>query len=159
MEKKKKIIKKSNFTFNFNKKKFKFFSKYIGMLIKKGKKSSIENGFFSILRKLKKENNMYHLSEYLKKSINQVRPFLALIVKKKGSVSYSIPVSITIKREIFQAIYWTINETCGIKKGNYKELLLKEFINLSSNSGNAVKAKKVLHKIGEQNRVYIKYLV
>ena len=64
-----------------------------------------------------------------------------------------------MKREIFQSIYWIINETCGLKKGNYQKLLLKEFISLSYQIGNAMRAKKNLHKIGEQNRIYIRYLV
>lgn len=158
-KKKKKIIKKFKYTFNFNTKKFKFYSKYIGLLIKRGKKASIENGFFNILRNLKKEKRKYILTRYLTKSINQARPYLALITKKRGSISYNIPVSISLKREIFQSIYWIINETCGLKKGNYEILLLKEFINLSYQIGNAMKAKKNLHKVGQQNRIYIRYLV
>ena len=64
-----------------------------------------------------------------------------------------------MRREIFQSIYWIINETCGLKKGNYEILLTKEFINLSYQIGNAMRAKKKLHKVGEQNRIYIRYLV
>lgn len=161
MEKKKikKIIKKFRYTFNFKTKNFKFYSKYIGLLIKKGKKANIENGFFNILRNIKKEKKKYILTRYLTKSINQARPYLALIVKKRGSISYNIPVSISMRREIFQSIYWIINETCGLKKGKYELLLTKEFINLSFQVGNAMRAKKKLHKIGEQNRIYIRYLV
>ena len=57
MEKKnrKKIVKKFRYTFNFDTKNFKFYSKYIGLLIKRGKKANIENGFFNILRNIKKK--------------------------------------------------------------------------------------------------------
>lgn len=158
-KKKKKIIKKFKYKFNFNTKNFRFYSKYIGMLIKKGNKVKVENGFFNILRNIKKEKRKFILTRYLTKSINQARPYLALITKKRGSISYSIPIGVTMKREIFQSIYWIINETCGLKKGNYETLLFKEFINLSYQIGNAMRAKKKLHKIGEQNRIYIRYLV
>lgn len=158
-KKKKKIIKKFRYKFNFNTKNFKFYSKYIGILIKRGNKFKVENGFFNILRNIKKEKRKYILTRYLTKSINQARPYLTLIVKKRGSMSYNIPVSVSMKREIFQSIYWIINETCGLKKGNYEILLLKEFINLSYQIGNAMRAKKNLHKLGQQNRIYIRYLV
>lgn len=158
-KKKKKLIKKIRYTFNFKTKNFKFYSKYFGLLIKRGKKANIENGFFNILRNVKKEKKKFILTRYLTKSINQARPYLTLITKKRGSISYNIPVSVGVKREIFQSIYWIINESCGFKKGNYEMLLVKEFINLSYQIGNAMRAKKNLHKIGEQNRIYIRYLV
>jgi ribosomal protein S7 len=152
MEKKKKINK---FTFNFNQKKFNFFFNYINILTKVGHKHKMEIGFFNILRNLKKEKNTYILTSYLVKAINEARPVLTLISKKKGGKVYKIPVSISVNREVFQALQWTIKETCGRNKGNYKKLLLKEFLNLSLKIGNAVRAKKILYKIAKKNRIYI----
>lgn len=53
MEKKKN--KKFVLNLNLNKKKFKYFSRYIGMLIKRGNKAKIEAGFLVVLRDLKKK--------------------------------------------------------------------------------------------------------
>jgi len=115
----------------------------------------MEIGFFSILRNIKKEKNKYTLISYLIKAINEARPVLTLIGKKRGGKVYKVPVSISINREVFQAIQWTIKETCGFKQGDYKKLLLKEFLNLSLKIGNAVRAKKILYKVARKNRIYI----
>jgi len=156
MEKKKQnSLKVKNFTLNFNKKKFSFFSKYINILIKQGKKAKIEKDFFNILRDIRKEKKKIILTSYLTKAINQARPVLILISKKRGGKIYRIPVGIPIKREIFQAVQWTVKETCGRKKGAYMQLLLKELLNLSIKVGNAMRARKNLHKIAEKNRMYI----
>ena len=128
------------------------------MLIKRGNKAKIEAGFLVVLRDLKKKKRKYSITEYLRRATNQARPFLTLVSKKRGSVSYRIPMYISIKREVFQAIYWIINETCGLKKGNYKKVLVKEFVNLSFITGNALRAKRKLHRTAQQNRVFIKYL-
>ena len=79
---------------------------------------------YSILRNIKKEKNKYTLISYLIKAINEARPVLTLIGKKRGGKVYKVPVSISINREVFQAIQWTIKETCGFKQGDYKKLLL-----------------------------------
>jgi len=148
MEKKNKLKKKFNkFIFNFNQKKFNFFFKYINILTKLGNKQMVEIGFFKILRNLKKEKKTYVLTTYLTKAINEARPVLSFISKKRGGRIYKVPISIPINREVFQASQWTIKETCGLKKGNYETLLLKEFLNLSIKVGNAVKAKKCYIKL------------
>jgi len=47
-----------------------------------------------------------------------------------------------MRREIFQGIYWTIKETCGLKRGEYSTLLLHELLNLSKRVGNVMRVKK-----------------
>jgi ribosomal protein S7 len=163
---KKKIVKHKNIIENKKKKfsidipprKLKFLALYTGMLITKGYKGKIEQGFFTILRNLKKTKKKYLITNYLYRAMNQARPFLTLIAIKKGSMTYQVPAYISIKREIFQGIYWLIKETCGLKKRNYQQELLKEFINISFRRGNAVKAKEKLHQASIQNRVYIRFL-
>lgn len=156
MEKKNKLSKRElKFLFNFDKKQFNFFSKYINILLKRGNKAKVELGFFNILRNLRKEKKLYILSTYLTRAINGARPVLTLISKKRGGKVYRVPVSISMKREIFQAVQWTVKETCGLKKGAYSTVLLKELLNISVNVGNAIKVKKALHKFAEKNRMYI----
>jgi len=60
-----------------------------------------------------------------------------------------------MRREIFQGIYWTIKETCGLKRGEYSTLLLHELLNLSKRVGNVMRVKNELYKVAKKNRIYI----
>lgn len=101
-EKQKKPIK---YEFEFAKNKFKFLQEYIGRLVKRGNKASVEIGFVRILRALKKKRRKFVLLDYLTKAINEVRPAIQFISKKVGSITYQIPVILPVPKEVSKGIY------------------------------------------------------
>jgi ribosomal protein S7 len=142
-----------------NKKKFKYFARYLGMLTMRGNTVQLENSFLFILRKIKKIHlDTYTLLGYLTRVVNQVRPYAIIVSQKKGSITYRIPLYTTPNREVFQGLYWLINESCGLKKGDFKYCLLKEFINLSLRTGKVMRIKAHFHKLVQRNRSMIKKL-
>jgi len=147
--------KKIKYLFNFNIKKVNVLAKYINILIKRGEKARVELGFFNILRTIRKEKKSFILARYLVKVINEARPVLTFISKRRGSKIYRVPISISMRREIFQGVQWIIKETCGLKKGDYTSALLNELLNISNKMGVAIRMKKKLHKFAEKNRMYI----
>lgn len=60
-----------------------------------------------------------------------------------------------VTKEFAKAIYWIVNETCGLKKGNYKELLYTEFVELSKTRGNAIKKRIKVQELAEKNKTTI----
>jgi len=134
--------KKLKYLFNFNTKKVNVLAKYINILIKRGEKARVELGFFNILRTIRKEKKKFLLSRYLVKVINEARPVLTFISKRRGSKIYRVPISISMRREIFQGVQWIIKETCGLKKGDYTRVLLNELLNISHKMGVAIRMKK-----------------
>ena len=82
-KKKKKLIKKIRYTFNFKTKNFKFYSKYIGLLIKRGKKANIENGFFNILRNVKKEKKKIYFDKIFNKIYKSSKTIFNINYEKK----------------------------------------------------------------------------
>lgn len=141
------------------KKKFKYLARYLGMLTMRGNTVQLENSFLFILRKIKKIHlDNYTLIGYLTRVVNQVRPYAIVVSQKKGSITYRIPLYTTPNREVFQGLYWLINESCGLKKGDFKYCLLKELVNLSFRTGKVMRIKAHFHKLVQRNRSMIKKL-
>jgi small subunit ribosomal protein S7 len=142
-----------------NKNTFTLIGQYNAALLKKGKKFKSEKGLLFIGRALKKKRKKPFYS-LLAISTNKVKPYVGLLSKKIGSTTYRIPVSLTPKKETLKGITWVTGEPCGRKQGNFHVNVLNELSNLLANNGNAksLKKKVVLHKLAEDNRMFIKYL-
>lgn len=159
IKKKKGKKKQSLALLNLNTKKFKFLARFLGMLTMRGNTIQLENSFLYILRKIKKIYlDDYTIRTYLTSVVNQARPFAIIVSQKKGSITYKIPLYTTRKREIFQGLYWLINESCGLKKGDFKYCLLKELIKLSYKIGKVMRIKANFHSLVQRNRSLIKKL-
>lgn len=128
-------------------------------LQKAGLGFKVEQGALNVVRSIKKETKI-EINTFLSKSVNQVKPYVGLLSKKVGSTTYRIPVSISLEKEVSVGLYWIVDASCGRKKGCFKEGIHNELVNLVSGLGGASSKKKVvLHKLAEENRVYLKFLV
>jgi len=142
-----------------NKNTFTLIGQYNAAFLKKGKKFKSEKSLLYIGRSLKKKRKKTFYS-LLSFSTNKVKPYVGLLSKKIGSATYRIPVSLTLKKEILKGISWITSEPCGRKQGNFHLNVLKELNHLLEENGNSksLKKKVVLHKLAEDNRMFIKYL-
>jgi len=93
-------------------------AEYTAMILSKGLKFRSETALLNICRSLKKTKKTQSFLESLSNATNQCKPYVALLSKKVGSVTYKIPVSLSLLKENSVSISWIVKEPCGLKKGN-----------------------------------------
>lgn len=143
-----------------NKNKLTLIGEYNASIIKKGKKFKSEQAVLNICRALKKNNSNKFFYSMLAQATDEVKPYIGLLSKKVGSTTYRIPVSLTHQKEILKGIMWLTREPCGRKQGNFEANLLGELNSLLRKEGasKSLKKKIALHKLAENNRMFIKFL-
>lgn len=133
-------------------------NKWVGMLIKEGRKNKSEKILFEILRKLKKDNFGESPMNLLKEALLNIIPMVSLVNKKKGGTIYRLPVPVQERRALSIGIRWlkmavVVKASRGNLVGLYLEL--KYARNLE---GDVIKKRNDLHEIAVLNRAFIKFL-
>jgi len=129
-------------------------AKFINNVMKKGKKSTAQNIFYSALesatKELKKENPL----EVLDEAMNNASPLLEIKSKRVGGANYQVPYEVRGKRKEALAMRWIL-EAANKKKGkSMAQKLAKELVDAFNNTGDAIRKKNETHRIAEANRAF-----
>ena len=130
-------------------------AKLINYIMIDGKKSVARDIVYTMLIKLKKNENDALLT--LNKAISNVMPDREVRPRRLGGASYLIPTEIQKSRRLYLALNWIINAAQG--KSNkefhsFSDKLTAEVIEASKNQGNAVAKKQQTEKLAEQNKAF-----
>ena len=129
--------------------------KLISYIMEDGKKSVARDIVYTMLIKLKKNENDALLT--LNKAISNVMPDREVRPRRLGGASYLVPTEIQKSRRLYLALNWIINAAQG--KSNkefhsFSDKLTAEVIEASKNQGNAVAKKQQTEKLAEQNKAF-----
>jgi|YelNatPaOPRAMG01_1025707.scaffolds.fasta_scaffold59455_1 ribosomal protein S7 len=131
------------------------FLKFIGCLIKQGKKQKAWRIFTETLENIAKETKKHPLL-VLKYSLDTFRPRIKLKSVKAGSVTRKLPVVLTQQESYFMAIKWLIKHVNNVKTGNFLKSLTDEIINCFKNNNSKLLAKrKEIYKLAADNRAFM----
>ena len=131
-------------------------SKFVNLMLKKGKKSTAEKivyGSMEIVTKQTKENSL----KVFEKAIANVRPVLETKSRRVGGATYQVPIEVSLTRSNSLAVRWILNYARARAGKSMEEKLAAEIVDAVNNRGGAIKKKETVHKMAESNRAFAHY--
>ncbi len=131
-------------------------TRFINMVMKKGKKPIAEKIVYRCFNAISK-NTGTHPREVCEKAIDNARPLLEVKPRRIGGATYQVPVDVRQDRGLFVAMMW-IRDFARSKKGKpMEEKLTDEIISAYKGEGPAIKKKEDTHRMAEANKAFAHY--
>ena len=105
---------------------------------------------FDIIKEKTKQDPL----EVFNEAIKNVKPNLEVKSRRVGGATYQVPVEVRSERAQALAIRWLIESSKKRGDKTMQERLSKEFLDASTNKGNAIKKKEDTHKMAEANKAF-----
>lgn len=129
-------------------------SRFINMVMLKGKKSVAEHIVYGAFEIAKKQLNEPDALKIFHKAIDNVRPRLEVKPRRVGGATYQVPVEVRQERGTSIALRW-IRDFARAKKGkSMEEKLADELIAAYRQEGSAIKKRDDTHKMAESNKAF-----
>ena len=131
----------------------KVITKFINSLMLDGKKTVAEKIVYKTFEIIKEKSKQDPLDVF-NEAIKNVRPNLEVKSRRVGRATYQVPVEVRSDRGQALAIRWLIESSKKRGDKTMQERLSKEFLDASTNKGNAIKKKEDVHKMAESNKAF-----
>jgi len=132
-------------------------TKFVNMLMTKGKKSKAERIVYRCFNLLCERTKKEDPLEVFKKAIESTRPLLEVKPRRVGGATYQVPVEVRPDRGTTIALMW-IRNFARSKKGKPMEVkLADELMEAYKGQGAAVKKREDTHKMAEANKAFAHY--
>jgi len=118
-----------------------------------GKKTVAEKIVYKTFEIIKEKSKQDPLDVF-NEAIKNVRPNLEVKSRRVGGATYQVPVEVRSDRGQALAIRWLIESSKKRGDKTMQERLSKEFLDASTNKGNAIKKKEDVHKMAESNKAF-----
>ena len=128
-------------------------TKFINSLMLDGKKTVAEKIVYKTFE-ISKEKSKQDPLDVFNEAIKNVRPNLEVKSRRVGGATYQVPVEVRSDRGQALAIRWLIESSKKRGDKTMQERLSKEFLDASTNKGNAIKKKEDVHKMAESNKAF-----
>ena len=131
----------------------KVITKFINSLMLDGKKTVAEKIVYKTFEIIKEKSKQDPLDVF-NEAIKNVRPNLEVKSRRVGGATYQVPVEVRSDRGQALAIRWLIESSKKRGDKTMQERLSKEFLDASTNKGNAIKKKEDVLKLAESNKAF-----
>ncbi|HOS34127.1 MAG TPA: 30S ribosomal protein S7, partial [Spirochaetota bacterium] len=128
-------------------------SKFINVMMSRGKKSVARKILYSALDQLAKKTGKPQVESFTE-AIDNVRPLVEVKSRRVGGATYQVPVEVQEDRGRALAIRWLISYS---RKRSEKTMDLKlagELIDSFNKTGTTYKKKEDTHKMAEANKAF-----
>lgn len=132
----------------------KLVSKFINVVMERGKKSIAEQIVYDALDILQKKAGKENPLEVIEKAFDNIRPLLQLKSRRVGGATYQVPIEVNTERGITIAMRWVRNFARSRKGGPMGERLGQELFDAYQKQGSAVKKREDTHKMAEANKAF-----
>lgn len=133
--------------------KSKIVSRFINMIMERGKRSIAERIVYSALDMAAKKVGKEPF-EVFQKTVDNVRPLVELKSRRVGGATYQVPVEVRQDRGVSIAMRW-IRDFAKSRKGKpMVEKLAEEITSAYKNEGTAIKKREDTHKMAEANKAF-----
>jgi len=131
-------------------------SKFINMIMLKGKRSIAEKIVYRCFDRIQKQTSKDPL-EIFQKALDNARPLLEVKPRRIGGATYQVPVEVRQSRGIAMAMMWIRNYAKARKNKPMEERLTEEFLEAYNKQGSAIKKRDDTHKMAESNKAFAHY--
>ena len=134
----------------------KLVTKFVNMIMEKGKKSTAERIVYKAFEILAEKTGKNAL-EVFQKAMENARPQLEVKPRRIGGATYQVPIEVRPDRGVSIAMRWVRN-FARVKKGKPMEIkLADEILDAFKGEGSAVKKRDDTHKMAEANKAFAHY--
>lgn len=132
-------------------------TKFVNMVMRKGKKSTAEKIVYKALDILAEKSGSKNGLEVFQKAVENVRPLLEVKSRRIGGATYQVPIEVNQNRGVFLALKWIRNYAREKKGRPVEERLAEELVNALKKEGAAIKKREDTHKMAEANKAFSHY--
>ena len=137
--------------------KNKVLSKFINMVMERGKKSLAEKIVYGALDNIKEKVKDKDSIEVFMEALENARPLLEVKSRRIGGATYQVPIEVKVDRGQFIAMRW-IRDFARQQKGKpMREKLATEILNVYKKEGPTMKKREDTHKMAEANKAFAHY--
>jgi small subunit ribosomal protein S7 len=133
--------------------KSKVVSKFMNMMMERGKKSIAERIVYGAFEQAAKKVGKEPL-ETFQKALDNARPLVELKSRRVGGATYQVPIEVRQDRGISLAMRWIRDFARGRKGKPMVDKLAAEIIDAYNSTGSAVKKREDIHKMAEANKAF-----
>jgi small subunit ribosomal protein S7 len=134
----------------------KLVSKFVSVIMKDGKKATVEKVFYNALDIMKKKTGSDPIKVF-KTAMENVKPLVEVKPRRVGGATYQVPVEIKPQRRTALAIRWIIKYSRDRSEKTMQEKLAGELLDAFNNTGSSIKKKEDTHKMAEANKAFAHY--
>jgi len=135
----------------------KLVTKFVNMLMEKGKKSTAERIVYSAMDIISEKTGNKNSVEVLQKAFDNSRPLLEVKPRRVGGATYQVPIEVKSDRGVSIAMRW-IRDFARQKKGRpMYEKLAEEIVEAYKGQGSAMKKREDMHRMAEANKAFAHY--
>lgn len=132
-------------------------SKFINMIMERGKKSTAERIMYDAMDLVTQKVDNTNAVLIIEKALANARPLLQLKSRRVGGATYQIPCEVREDKGITIVMRW-IRDAARARKGrSMQERLAEELKDAYNGQGTAVKKRDEVHKMAEANRAFSHY--
>ncbi|MFZ5800124.1 MAG: 30S ribosomal protein S7 [Candidatus Omnitrophota bacterium] len=132
----------------------KIVSRFINMVMERGKKSLAERIVYDAMAMAAQKTGETDAMKLFNKIIENVRPRLEVKPRRVGGATYQVPIEVSQARGTSLALRW-IRDYARAKKGRpMVEKLSEELIAAYKGEGSAIKKRDDTHKMAESNKAF-----
>lgn len=132
----------------------KLVTKFISILMVKGKRSVAEKIVYGAFESLKQRTGEQDALKIFQRAIDNVRPRVEVKPRRVGGATYQVPVEVRQDRGASIALRW-IRNFARLKKGKgMTDRLADELFAAYKGEGSALKKRDDTHKMAEANKAF-----
>ena len=131
----------------------KLLSKFINIMMGRGKKSIARKILYATLDNLKEKTNKEPLDVF-HKAIENVRPIVEVKSRRVGGATYQVPVEVDEVRGKTLAMRWIVSFARSRADKTMSLRLTQELMDAYNKTGSAYKKKDDTHKMAEANKAF-----
>jgi small subunit ribosomal protein S7 len=130
----------------------KLVSRFIGRLMKQGKKAVAEKIFYDAMNIVQERVNDASPLEVFEQALDNVKPVIEVKSRRIGGMTYQVPTEVSPKRQTSLGIRWLLDAARG-KKGRPMHICLaEEVLDAYHRQGGAYQRRENTHRMAEANR-------
>lgn len=128
-------------------------SKFINVMMSRGKKSVGRRVMYSALAKLSEKTGKDPVEAFIK-AIDNIRPLVEVKSRRVGGATYQIPIEVNEERGRALAIRWVITYSRKRSEKTMEAKLAGELFDGFNNAGASCKKREDTHKMAEANKAF-----
>jgi small subunit ribosomal protein S7 len=131
-------------------------SKFINMIMLRGKRSIAEKIVYKCFDRLKQQTGKEPL-EVFQNALENARPLLEVKPRRIGGATYQVPIDVRQARGTALAMMWIRNFAKARKNKPMEERLTEEILDAFNKQGSAIKKREDTHRMAEANKAFAHY--
>ena len=128
-------------------------SKFVNMLMERGKKSIAERIIYGALEIVAKKSGEEPL-EAFEKALNNIKPSVEVKSRRVGGATYPVPIEVPQNRRQSLAMRWLKTYSASRGERTMRDKLAGEILDAMNMRGACIKKKDDVHKMAEANKAF-----